>query len=147
MVLDAANLAAVLTAAYLTYAGIRLLRDPARFTWPRLPWTLVVAIALTVTAITLAVGWTSLGRTVGMRLMGLRLVDRSGGPLGPGVALLRAVTCVLFPMGLLWSAVNRRNASVHDLVFGTSVIYDWQSRVPRTTAPAKPARPANEDEP
>jgi hypothetical protein len=26
--------------------------------------------------------------------------------------------------------VSKRNASVHDLIFRTSVIYDWQARVP-----------------
>jgi uncharacterized RDD family membrane protein YckC len=38
----------------------------------------------------------------------------------------------VFPLGLFWSAVSKRNASVHDLIFRTSVIYDWQARVPGT---------------
>ena len=65
--------------------------------------------------------------------MGLRIVGRSGTTLGFTVALLRAITCVVFPLGLFWSAVSKRNASVHDLIFRTSVIYDWQARVPRAS--------------
>jgi hypothetical protein len=32
------------------------------------------------------------------------------------------------PVGLFWSAVSRRNASVQDLLFSTSVVYDWHER-------------------
>ena len=28
--------------------------------------------------------------------------------------------------------MSKRNASVQDLIFRTSVIYDWQARVPRS---------------
>jgi uncharacterized RDD family membrane protein YckC len=45
-----------------------------------------------------------------------------------GRSLLRAVTCVVFPIGLFWAALSKRNASVQDLVFGTSVVYDWHER-------------------
>ena len=40
-------------------------------------------------------------------------------------AVVRAVLCALFPLLLVWVAVNRHNRSVQDLVVGTSVIYDW----------------------
>jgi uncharacterized RDD family membrane protein YckC len=29
---------------------------------------------------------------------------------------------------LFWAALSKRNASVQDLVFGTSVVYDWHER-------------------
>ncbi len=38
------------------------------------------------------------------------------------------MTCVLFPLGLFWSAISRRNASLQDLLVRTSVIYDWHER-------------------
>jgi uncharacterized RDD family membrane protein YckC len=37
--------------------------------------------------------------------------------------VLRAVACVLFPVGLAWVAVDRRRRSVQDIVLGTRVIY------------------------
>lgn len=78
----------------------------------------------------LAVGWSSSGRTVGMQVLGLRLVGRTGRTLGIGASLLRGVLCVVFPVGLLWILVSRRNASVQDVLVGTAVIYDWAYRVP-----------------
>jgi uncharacterized RDD family membrane protein YckC len=44
------------------------------------------------------------------------------------VALLRALACVLFPLGLLWVAFSRDLRSVQDIVLRTSVVYDWQHR-------------------
>jgi uncharacterized RDD family membrane protein YckC len=73
----------------------------------------------------LAAGWTIAGRTVGMQVLGLRLVDRSGRLLHPLRALLRAVLCLAFPVGLLWILVSRRNASLQDLILRTAVVYDW----------------------
>jgi uncharacterized RDD family membrane protein YckC len=73
----------------------------------------------------LTAGWAIAGRTVGMQVLGLRLVGRSGTPLRPITAFLRAVFCLAFPAGLLWILVSRRNASLQDLVFRSTVIYDW----------------------
>ncbi|OKI02119.1 hypothetical protein A6A06_13615 [Streptomyces sp. CB02923] len=73
----------------------------------------------------LAVGWTVTGWTVGGRLMGLRVVHRSGRLLGPGRALLRAVLCVVLPLGLFWAPLSRRDASVADLVVRSAVVHDW----------------------
>jgi uncharacterized RDD family membrane protein YckC len=72
----------------------------------------------------LSAAWAISGRTCGALLMGLRVVG-PGGRLRPAVALLRAVLCVLFPVGLLWCAVNARNRSLQDIVLRTSVVYDW----------------------
>jgi len=73
--------------------------------------------------------WLISGRTVGARVMGLRVVRASGQPLGVGVAAGRAVFCVfLGAFSLAWSAVSRRNAAVHDTIFRTVVLYDWTRR-------------------
>jgi uncharacterized RDD family membrane protein YckC len=39
------------------------------------------------------------------------------------VGLLRAICCVLFPIGLLWVVVDRQRRSLQDIVFRTRVIY------------------------
>ena len=130
MVIDTAYVVVLVGVAYLAFSAFRFLRDPRAFSWPVVSSTQFITAALVLAAIALAVAWAGVGRTAGMRIMGLRIVNRSGGTLGFTVALLRAITCVVFPIGLFWSAVSKRNASVHDLVFRTSVIYDWQARVP-----------------
>ena len=65
------------------------------------------------------------GRTVGKRLLGVRVVPRGGSAFG---LVVRGV-CIFFPMPLFWSAFSRENRSVADLIFRTSVIYDWRSKV------------------
>ena len=130
MVVDVLVVAALLAAAYLGFAGLRLLRDARAFTWPQPEVLEVAAVAEVVAVLMLTTAWASTGRTRGMRLMGLRLVGRSGGRVGPVKAFLRAVACVAFPLGLFWSAVSKRNASLQDLLFRTSVIYDWSMQVP-----------------
>jgi uncharacterized RDD family membrane protein YckC len=60
--------------------------------------------------------------------MGLRVVGREGENLRLVGALLRALCCSVFPVGLLWAAVNQENRSVQDVLLRTSVVYDWQPR-------------------
>jgi uncharacterized RDD family membrane protein YckC len=50
--------------------------------------------------------------------------------MGVGRALARAVLSTLFPIGLVWCAIDRQHRAVHDLLLGTSVVYDWRRRVP-----------------
>jgi uncharacterized RDD family membrane protein YckC len=56
--------------------------------------------------------------------MGLRVAGRRSQRVGPVIALLRAVACVLFPVGLLWVAVDRNRRSLQDIVFRTRVVYN-----------------------
>jgi uncharacterized RDD family membrane protein YckC len=75
-------------------------------------------------------GWSSTGRTVGKQVMGLRVVNAQGRLLRPLWALLRALLCVVFPVGLLWCVVSQGNRSAQDVLLRTSVIYDWNVRLP-----------------
>jgi uncharacterized RDD family membrane protein YckC len=61
-------------------------------------------------------------------MLGVRVVNYKGATMGAPGAILRAVLCVVFPIGLLWIAVSSANRSVQDLIFRTSVIYDWSPR-------------------
>ena len=85
-----------------------------------------------VTYLTLAFG--TRGRTVGARLLGLRVVGRHGTRVRWGVALVRALFCTAVPIGLWWCAVSRENRSLQDLLLRTSVIHEWPVR----TQPALP---------
>jgi uncharacterized RDD family membrane protein YckC len=133
MVVDAGYAVAVVAVLYFAFAAFRFMRDARHFAWPQLSINDGLVAAAVVAVFELSLAWCTTGRTMGMRFMGLRLVDRHGRHIHLPRSILRAVTCVLFPLGLFWSAVSRRNASVHDLVFRTSVIYDWETRVPPTT--------------
>jgi uncharacterized RDD family membrane protein YckC len=91
----------------------------------------------TLLTIYLWVGWATTGRTIGKQVMGLRVVNHRGELMRPGGALLRALACVVFPVGLLWSLFSSHNRSLQDVVLRTSVIYDWNARLPaRSTRPA-----------
>ena len=57
--------------------------------------------------------------------MGLRVLNAKGTRLGLAPASLRAVFCVLFPIGLFWVPFSSDNRSVQDLVLRTAVVYDW----------------------
>ncbi|HEY6566593.1 MAG TPA: RDD family protein [Actinomycetota bacterium] len=130
MVVDIVYVAVICGIVYAGYAGVRFLRNPVRFTWPKTDFPVFLVVAMIVAVLALTIAWSSLGRTMGMRIMGLRIQTDKGERVRVARSFLRALTCVLFPLGLFWSAVSKRNASVHDLVFRTSVIYDWESRVP-----------------
>lgn len=120
----------LLAVAYAGYAGFRFLRDARSFTWPQTSFDEALAVGALIVVIMFTTSWSSTGRSTGMRLLGLRVVGRDGTTIGPARSFLRAVACLVFPLGLCWSAVSARNASLQDLLFGTSVIYDWRMHVP-----------------
>ena len=131
LVLAAVSLAA---ARYLVLGPPPALPDPPR--------AVTAAVADLVAIAYLAWAGASTGRTAGKQVMGLRLVGRSGRRLGPGRAVLRAALSVHFPLGLLWAAFSRRDASVQDLVVHSAVVYDWPHRGGSSGEPViRPGRP------
>jgi uncharacterized RDD family membrane protein YckC len=123
--------------AALLFAGVvRYLLAGPPFRTPALPtWVSSTAGAIIAVGY-LAAAWASTGRTVGKQVAGLRGLDQAGRRLPLRRALLRAALCVLFPGGLLWVLVSRRNASVQDLLVGTAVIYDWSYRSAEESPPS-----------
>lgn len=121
---DAAMVGLLTVALYVVVAGARFVWAPWAFTWPRpTTWLSIMAAGLIATAY-LTAAWAIAGRTVGAGLMGVRVLSRTGRALGWTRALVRALTCVLFPVGLLWSAISPTRRSVQDLVVGSVVAYD-----------------------
>jgi uncharacterized RDD family membrane protein YckC len=120
------TVAVVVVAALLDLgaAGARFLWSPVNFRWPQ-PTTFVVVVVLLVVAVVyLAAGWALAGRTYGAKLMGLRVLSSRYELLGWIRSVLRALVCVLWPVGLLWCGVSRTRRSVADLVVRTVVVYD-----------------------
>jgi uncharacterized RDD family membrane protein YckC len=123
--IDLLVVVAILCAIYGILAGLLFLLHPSSFSWPAgLGWSIpVIGFGVAVPYLTLC--WRLTGRTYGDALLGLRVVNYDGKRMRFVGALLRAVGCVVFPIGLLWVAVSAANRSVQDVIMRTSVIYDW----------------------
>jgi uncharacterized RDD family membrane protein YckC len=72
--------------------------------------------------------WTTAGQTPGMRLMRLRVVDRTGSPPAPGRALVRFIGLLLAIVpcfaGFLPVLFDDRRRALQDFLAGTVVVYD-----------------------
>jgi uncharacterized RDD family membrane protein YckC len=137
--IDLGIVAVALGAIYLAASAILFLLRPRAFHFPSPSLAFVLTLATVLLFGYLANGWSGTGRTLGKQLVGLRVVNRHGERLRLATASLRALLCLVVPVGLFWSAVSRRNASVQDLIVGSSVIYDWKLRTPpRERSPVSP---------
>jgi uncharacterized RDD family membrane protein YckC len=114
----------LVVATYLVIAGIDFLIDPRSFHWPSLPLWGVSVIVLVVVPY-LALSWCTTGRTFGDALFGLQVLNFRDRRMTAAGAFLRALLCMIFPIGVLWVAVNRHNRSVQDIILRTSVVYEW----------------------
>jgi uncharacterized RDD family membrane protein YckC len=125
---------AILAGLYAGWATILFLRRGEAFRFPTPSFAVAYLVGSIVLGLYFTAAWSTTGRTYGNHLLGLRVVNRRGERARLVAAVLRAVTCVAFPLGLFWCAVSRENRSVQDLVLRTSVIYDWE------VGPARHAR-------
>jgi uncharacterized RDD family membrane protein YckC len=123
-------------------AGIRFVWSPRDFRWPQPGTQLAVLVLFVVAVVYLTASWSMAGRTYGDRLLGLRVLSGRYRKLGPARSLLRALLCVLFPVGLLWSGISATRRSLQDLVVRTVVVYDVRSTV---AVPAVHPRPVAEE--
>jgi uncharacterized RDD family membrane protein YckC len=121
---------ATLVAIYAAWTTLVFILDRRDFVFPT-PTPLQDWFGgMVVLTIYLTAAWSTTGRTYGQHLMGLRVVNLHGSRLRTWAAFVRAVFCVVFPVGLFWVAVSRENRSLQDIVLRTSVIHDWLVRVP-----------------
>jgi uncharacterized RDD family membrane protein YckC len=127
-VIDVAVVMVLLAAIYLGVAGFLFLRQGARFSFPIVSYQTAYAAGFVMLVAYFAISWTAGGRTYGDRVLGLRVRTRAGEDVGVVRATARAILCALFPLLLVWVAVDRRNRSLQDLIVGTHVIYDWGTR-------------------
>lgn len=102
---------------------IKLVYSPAAFSLPSLSIVFSTLVTFLVAVGYLTGCWAVSGCTVGAVAMGLRVVGRRSQRVHAPVALLRAVACVLFPIGLVWVILDKRRRSLQDIVFRTRVLY------------------------
>ncbi|MGK2867688.1 MAG: RDD family protein [Mycobacterium sp.] len=122
-VIDLLFVGVVLGALYVGLILARLMFNPTTFSFPTLNGVFSTAVMFGVAVFYLTACWAVSGCTVGAVTMGLRVTGRRGGRLPPLIALIRAGACVLFPVGLLWVAVDSRRRSLQDVVLGSRVVY------------------------
>jgi uncharacterized RDD family membrane protein YckC len=142
--IDLAVLMGVLGAIYLGSAGLAFVIDPVSFRFPMPSRPVALTVAALIAVLYFTGCWIATGRTYGDHVLGLRVVDHRGRRLRPGIALMRAVFCTFFMLGILWVAISAGRRSVQDIVLRTSVIYDWDPHsAPRSDAELAPDRPNN----
>jgi hypothetical protein len=108
----------------LVAAGARFVWSPVDFRWPRPAVVSSIVVLLALAVLYLTVAWATTGRTYGGRLLGLRVLSMRHGLPGWIRSFLRALACVLWPVGLLWSGISLDRRSLQDIVFRTVVVYD-----------------------
>ena len=122
-VIDLIVVLILMSAIYVGLILVRLVYSPTAFSLPALDAVFSTLITFAVAVLYLTGCWAVSGRTAGKVTMGLRVVGRRSLRVAPLIALLRAVTCVLFPIGLVWVALDHNRRSLQDIVFRTRVIY------------------------
>ena len=122
-VIDLVVVLLIMSALYGGLILVRLVYSPAAFSLPSLNAVFSTVVTFGVAVLYLTGCWTVSGSTAGAVTMGLRVVGRRLQRVGLPVAFMRAVGCVVFPIGLLWAVVDRKRRSLHDIVFRTRVVY------------------------
>jgi uncharacterized RDD family membrane protein YckC len=135
---DVAAIALLAVALDLAAAGVRFVWSPVDFRWPRPAVVSSIVVLLAIGILYLTIAWAMTGRTYGGRLVGLRVLSMRRELLGWTRAFLRAVACVLWPLGLLWSGISAARSSLQDILFRTVVVYDAHPYVHAHPVPHSP---------
>ena len=126
-VIDLLVVLLIMSALYGGLVLVRLVYSPAAFSLPSLNAVFSTVVTFVVAVVYLTGCWTVSGSTAGAMAMGLRVIGRRSQRVRLPVGLLRAIGCVVFPIGLLWVVVDKRRRSLHDIVFRTRVLYSRPS--------------------
>ena len=122
-VIDLVVVLLIMSALYGGLVLVRLVYSPAAFSLPSLNAVFSTVVTFVVAVVYLSGCWTVSGSTAGAVTMGLRVVGRRSQRVSLPVGFLRAIACVVFPIGLLWVVIDRQRRSLQDIVFRTRVVY------------------------
>jgi uncharacterized RDD family membrane protein YckC len=79
--------------------------------------------------------WSLSGKTIGMAVLGIRVVRTDGTPVGLRQAAIRTIALpfsfLLFGLGFLGILTNRDRHAWHDRLARTAVVYSWDARAAR----------------
>jgi uncharacterized RDD family membrane protein YckC len=94
-----------------------------------------------------AYSWATSGKTLGMALLGVRVVAADGADASAHHAVIRTLT---FPLSFLFLGLGftgivlqRDRRALHDLIAGTAVVYDWDARAARLRFLARDKPPSH----
>ncbi len=98
---------------------------------PVASWALLIVLAVLYCVYPVAAG----GRTLGMAIVGLRVLRPNGTPVGGREAFVRLLALPLsfltLGIGFLLILLRRDGRALHDLIGRTSVVYGWDARAAR----------------
>ncbi len=76
--------------------------------------------------------WAMSGKTIGMALLGIRVVRSDGASASPGNAVRRALALPLsfltLGIGFVPIIIGRHRRALHDKLANTAVVYSWDAR-------------------
>lgn len=79
--------------------------------------------------------WAMSGKTLGMALLGIRVVTAQGAPIGARTASVRTLALPLsfFTLGIGFLPIlfGRERRALHDRIAGTAVVYAWDAQAAR----------------
>jgi uncharacterized RDD family membrane protein YckC len=82
-----------------------------------------------------AYSWGASGKTLGMALLGVRVVAADGTLAGPRRGVIRTLafplSFLLLGLGFTGILFQRDRRALHDMIAGTAVVYYWQARAAR----------------
>lgn len=109
-IIDVVTVIVLVVLGNLCVGLVRFLIEQVQgFVVPDPGWSVVIGTALVWLLWTYS--WSTSGRSLGMAVMGLRIVDYNGHRVRLPIAALRAVLCIVFPIGLLWAIISPANRS------------------------------------
>ncbi len=92
--------------------------------------------------------WAMSGRTFGMAVLGIKVVQADGQLIRPRQGVVRSLvfplSFLLLGLGFLGILVQREHRALHDLIAGTAVVYSWDARAARLRFLAREAETATE---
>ena len=90
-----------------------------------------------------AYSWGASGKTLGMALLGIKVVAADGTGAGPRRAVIRTLafplSFLLFGLGFTGILFQRNRRALHDLIAGTAVVYAWDARAARLRYLGRPS--------
>ncbi len=79
--------------------------------------------------------WSLSGKSLGMAMLGIRVVAKDGTHAGWRRAVVRTLALplsfLLFGLGLVGIVFQRQNRALHDFIAHTAVVYSWDARAAR----------------
>lgn len=126
--IDAALVGTILVVMYLLWTLLVFSVQPINFEFPDVSFLVVFWVAASVAWLYLTVSWATIGRTIGARVMGIRVVGAQRHVMHLVAAAARAAFCLAFMPGFFWVIFSAENRSLQDTFLRTSVIHDWTRR-------------------